>query len=164
MLTKSANQPPLRDAALAADELGPGLYPGEVVVVIDGQDVAVSVASEWLVNGSVGFTAWARPIEPDGRTMTGPADQELEREFCYTASARLAAKHGVQTLSVEMMLVVLGEPPTMVDVPADAGATSVQAPIIDLAEDMRVGVSVRQALAVIDDTSPAPDAGALLGL
>jgi hypothetical protein len=164
MLKKSKNQPDARDEELRADELGPGLYAGEVVLEIDEQDVAVSVASEWLVSGSICFTAWARPIEVDGRTLTGPANQEMEREFSFTATPALVAKHGVQALSVEVMLVVLGEPPTMVDVAVADGEEPVQAPIIALPDDVRLGVSVRQALAVIGDTSPAPSAAALLGL
>lgn len=164
MLTKSGNQPAPRAAELAYGERGPGLYPGEVVVVIDGRDVAVSVSSRWHAEGPVSFKAWARVIDPDGSTSLGPEGQELEKDYCFTASATLVERHKVAALSVEMINLMLEEPPTMVDVAVAEGDAPVQAPMIDLFEDVRLSISIRQALAVIGDTSPVPDAAALLGI
>lgn len=164
MLTKSDSQPPLRDPELPYNELGPGRYPGEVVVVIGGRDVALSASSRWDPKGPLSIKAWARAIEPDGSTALGPEGQEIEKDFIFPADAGMVKRHTVPVLSAEMMNIMAGEPPTMVDVPVAEGAPPVQAPMIYLAEDVRLSVSIREALAVIGDTSPEPDAAALLGL
>lgn len=158
--SKADPQPGARDAALAYEDIGPGLYPDETAVKLDtGELVAVSVRPEWLANGSgVALRGWARWIDADGRTHLCPSGQDVELEFCHTASAVDVAAHGVPALAAEVLKLLLGEEPAEVEI--DDGT----APLIGWSPEVRLNASIRHAITSVAATKTASDAGALLGL
>lgn len=152
------------------DLVAPGLYPDETVVKLDsGETVAVSVQRRPLPQlGMMEFRGWARVIEDDGRTRLDAFGQEIENEYAHVAAVgSIQSAGGVANslsgedqLSREVLLAMLGERPTVVDIlviegavaPADLpeGATADpaqdRAPLLDIADDVRASVSIRSAL------------------
>jgi hypothetical protein len=123
--SKSSRKLPPRDAALAYEDVGPGLYQDETVVEIGtGETVAVSVERRWLPNnGGIAFMAWARLIEDDGSTRRTGNRAEVETVLPYSCTPHDLEAFGVEALAREGLLAVLGEAPTMVPIapaPADA--------------------------------------------
>ena len=116
---------PLRDKALAYEDVGPGLYEDETVLrLATGELVAVSVERAWLANNAgVVFRAWARLIEDNGTTRRTRDRAEVETVLPYSCTPHELETFGVDALAKEGLLAVLGEAPTMVPVtpaPTDA--------------------------------------------
>lgn len=186
-----------RPLVVPYDEVAPGLYPGETVVELDtGEIIAVSVATKRLANGGgLEFRGWARQIEPDGRTKRDPAGQEMELEFPTSASpAVLAAletdeETAKDRISREVMLMMLGEPPTMRPVHVDPEAPvpevavdaqdfedhpekappgtilnpeATEVPILPLSDEVRSNASIRFALQMARATNAEVDVSPLL--
>lgn len=161
--TKMEPQPGPRAPELDYDDTGPGLYPDESAVVLDdGTMVAVSVMTEWLENGAgASLAACARAIEADGTTRLTSQSQHIESNFRHTADVVSIERHGLPALAKEVLLLVLGEPATMVDEDDGAGGT-MQVPMVAWSVEIRLNASIRQSLTVA--TQPVQDPGALLGL
>lgn len=176
------------------DELGPGLYPGETVYALNtGEQVALSVTTIRMANGGgMEFRGWARVIEQDGRTLLDSAGQELELEFRHPGDAGTLQRLGPDApamISREIMLMMLGEPPMMTDVPVDPDAPKIEvaldasdwerhkekappgtvlkpdeatAPIVPWADDVRLNASIRHAIDLASKATPLVDVAALM--
>jgi hypothetical protein len=168
--SKMAVQPGARAADLLPDEIGPGLYPGEVALQFGAaQFAAVGVDPKWErdtggVAGGVTITARARYIKADGTTKLTGHDEPLEVEWRARFSVEDVKAFGVKALAKEVALVVLGEPPQLMrDVPIEGGGVE-QHPVLNVSDSLRANVSLREAVLVSKDTAAAPDTGAILGL
>lgn len=165
------------------DTIQPGLYPDETVAQLEsGERVAVSVQRKPLDHGMMEFRGWARLIEADGRTKIDAFGRPIENEFAHTATVSFidaAARapnqlSGEQQLSREILLALLGEPLTEVEIDVDPDAPPVDAPagtvlepdkakgpILALAQGVLDNVSIRAAIRLAG-TEPEGDAAALL--
>lgn len=173
-----SDPPPQRDAAAMStdpgpdgvapyDFVGPGLYTGETVVQLDtGELIALSVARKRRPNGGgMDFRGWARVIEEDGSTKLDPAGQEMELEFPHGADAGTMQSIGDDAeavISREIMLMMIGAPATMRDVPVEEGQDPERAPIVGWAEDVRLNTSIRYAIDMAAKTTAEVDVAALL--
>lgn len=165
--TKLAEQPGPRAGDLEGTDLGPGLFPNETALRLEtGHYVAVSVATRWLEGGhGVAFTACARWITGEGETRTGPEGQHVKVEFSHHAAAETVPEvYTVEQIARELLLAVLGEPPTMVDLSVAEGEAPQQQPLIPLSEQVRAAASIRNAITAATATAAAADPGALLGV
>ena len=178
--TKVKKQPPPRADSLAYDDRGPGLWPGEVRISLDdGELVAVAVKPTWLANNAgAEIYACARIVEADGSTKLSEDGEHVEVEFRDKRPMSEIEQFGIEAVCREFVLLVLGEPATVVDRPnppeaiaaAEAAGESAipptfRAPIIPWAEDLRRNASVRYARDVVRAMNGrASDAAALLGL
>jgi hypothetical protein len=180
------------------DTVAPGLYPDEKVYLLDtGEKIALSVSTARKPNGGgMDFTGWARVIEDDGRTMLDKADAEMELEFRWSCDAgtfeRLDEEASPAEVKVgrEIMLMMLGEPPTMAPIAGgdpDAPPTEVaadmadwernphkappgtvlspgatEAPLIGWATELKLNASIRHALKLFERSAPEVDVATLL--
>jgi hypothetical protein len=158
-------QPEPRDEKLAYGERGPGLYPGETAVIVDGERVAVSASSHRLENGGgASLKAWARWIKPDGETKVDHNDFEVENDFIHNVPAVVLDKYGMDKLVKEMLLAVLGEPLTMVDLEVADGEEPQQQPMIPWPDEVLLNVSIRNGITNAKAALPEHDAAKLLDL
>lgn len=155
-------QPQQRDSGLAIGDVAPGIFPGETAVQLDdGSLVAVAVDTSWLANGGgVAIRATARCIAADGSSLACPHGQQLVTAHTYSADAGLVALYGAPALAREVLLLVLGEAPTIVEKgpPGDVHAE----PMIAWGDDVRLNASIRHALACAAAVPAASDSSALL--
>lgn len=159
-------QPGAREAGLPDDEAAPGLYPGEVALRLSGGPlVALSVEHPWLETGEgLSIRACARWIARDGRTRLTALGQHVETNASWTASNVDVAAWGKAPLVREVALLALGEPPQLMrEVPEAEGPPSGR-PVVDVAEDVRLSWSIRNAVKLVGGAAPAADVAALLGL
>lgn len=149
-------QPPLRDVNLAWEDIGPGLYDdGEVLVSIDTNYAAVSVKTQWLDNGSgAAFTATARWCDNTGQTQVCSNGCQVETVFTHTADPSTIATYTVSALAKDMLLLVLGENPITL--------TGEGTPVINLSEEVKLNISVRHAISIVEATSSLGDSLSLL--
>jgi hypothetical protein len=184
---KATSQPPLRDPEWSIpgtpqyEELAPGLYPDEVAVKLDdGTLVAISVAEEWMENNSgVHLQSWARWIKPDGETQTSPDGKQIESRCSASIGPAQLQINSIDEFRKEMLLAVLGEPPTLRDVPVDPNAIAVskpedptfqhlpqndKIPILPISEEGRLNSSIRHVVETIKQIREVPDPAQLLGL
>lgn len=163
---KKAEQPPLRAEGLDEDEVGPGLYPGEVAIEIGASKyVAVSVEPKWSENGEgVRVRAWARYIYADGRTKLTAHGQHLETAFTAGFTLEEVKAYTVKALAKEVALLMLGEPPALMRAVPQADGTTEQKPVLDVSDTVRLNVSLREAVLAAKDTAPTPDTAAILGV
>lgn len=167
------------------DQVAPGLYPDETAVRLDsGELVAISVAAGRQANGGgMVYLGWVRAIAEDGQTLRDGAGQELELEFRHPMDAGVLSaletptERGDDRVKREIMLMMLGEPPTMRPIPVDPAVAANPpavpdghfqdpaagfAPVIDWAADVRLNASIRHAIALADSARAEPDVAALL--
>lgn len=140
--TKINPQPAARASTLAANEIGPGLYPNEVAVTLDtGQDVAVYVdATPTDNNAGIIFYASARAIAADGTTLLH-GNIQMVTECQHASSQAEVTQYGASALAQCMALAVLGEPiPTTT---INSGGTQVTQPIIPWDANFLANVSIR---------------------
>jgi hypothetical protein len=158
-------QPAARAAELEDDAVGPGLYAGEIAVQLAGGDLAaVSVTAERLANGGgVALTARARAIEADGSTRLCAQDKPIETAAAHKADVTAVTRDGVDVLSREMLLLVLGEPETLVERTNPDDQTSFEAPLIGISEEAKLNASIAHAIEVAEACAAASDPAALLG-
>lgn len=142
---KPAKSPPLRSAALAYGENGPGIYPDETVVKLDtGELAAVSVERAWLPNGAgIGFRAYARWINADGSSKTSPGGELVESVMHYTADMAMLQKYAADDVARDMALLALGEEPLL---KLENGS-----PVIHLEDADKLSVSVRSHIKAATD-------------
>lgn len=158
--------PKPRDTKLGDDERAPGLYPGELALKLDdGTLVAASVDQTWLANGAgVNFKACARWIDADGATHLCEQGQHVETLASHSATVEEVTAYGIETLALEALLLVLGEPARLMkDVPEEGGGSS-QRPVFDVPDETRASVDVRKAAAIVAATPAQADIGALVAL
>lgn len=159
-------QPGARDASLAWEDLGPGLYGDETALKLDdGTLVAVSVEPKWLENGGgVVFTGWCRWIDADGQTHLCGHGQQVETAFTHNADAAQIQEHGVQFIAKEMIHLLLGEALTTVEV-TNEGGKLVDHPVTNWNGDIVLNASIRHAIKSVEATGPnSIDAANILGL
>lgn len=179
------------------NEIAPGLYPDETVYRLDtGEDVALSVSTKRIATGGgMEFQGWARVIEPDGRTMRDKAGEEMELHSIHPVDAATFERldepdaPAEAKISREVMLLMLGEDPTMVDVHVDPDALvpeialddadwkrnphkappgtvlnpgESRAPMIGWADEVRLNASIRHALKLFRRAQPEVDVAAVL--
>lgn len=164
---KAATQPAPRPAGASPTDLSvAGLFPGEVAVRLDTQQlVGVNVIRKRTGNGTgVHIRAIARWITGTGVQRLEADGDPVKAEASYHASMPEIERHTLAALSKEVALVALGEPPTMVDVPVDAGQPAVQTPMIPVADEVRLNSSIRKAIALATEAVGAADTNAILGL
>lgn len=129
---------PDEDTPAPYDQIAPGLYPDELAVRLNtGELVAVSVERRRLKNGAgMEFRTWARHIEEDGRTKLDPHGEEMELETTFSASHDFIHRRGSgdedgeEVIARELMNLMLGEEPTVVPIPVDP-----EAPTVEVATD-----------------------------
>lgn len=140
------NTIPLRDEALAWDELGPGRYPGEVAVKLATNElVAVSVVPQWLENGAgVSLDGNARWIQPDGTTKLSPDGKHVEANLITTVTAADVAEFGLEPLAKDVALLIVGQDAKVMRT-ADAANDVPARPVIALAEAEKNSVSIKTA-------------------
>lgn len=167
-------QPPARSAELEADEIGPGLYPGEIAVDLgDGYLAAAAVEVERLRNGEgVVLTARARAIEADGTSMPCARLDEIATAMTHRASVAELERDGIDALAREALLIVLGEPPTMVtrdnppppdpQDPPEGWTEEYEAELLPISDLARQQASIRHAIEVAEAILAASDPAALL--
>lgn len=141
---------PLRDPALEWDQLGPGRYPGEVVVELaSGEKIAVSVDPKWLENGAgVSLDGNARWIEGDGRTKLSAEGAHVESNLMATASLGDVREFGLKPLARDIALILAGEEPRLLR-PANAALSVAARPVFALDHHTRAGVSIKNAADVV---------------
>lgn len=125
-----------RDASLAWGDPGPGLHADESVLELEGgQLVAVSVETKWPENNSgLALHGWARLIQADGASKTDPEGKVIETSISVNCDQQLVDAHGAKKLAKEVLLAVLGEPPTMVNLKNDPKAPPPPAIATDAAD------------------------------
>ncbi len=189
---------PEADFYVPYDEVGPGLYPDETVYLLDtGEMVAISARSKRDPSGGgMRFRGWARVINDDGSTMLDKHGAEMELSHSFPVDAGLfeylddPAGSAKGKIGREVALLMLGEPPTMVPIPAgdpEAPPTEVaesfddwernpkkappgtvlnpdalEAPLVGWSEELRRNVSIRAALRMFTASAPEIDVAALL--
>lgn len=124
---------PKRDEALLArpnpfndhivdpyDLPAPGLYPDERLLQLDADDfVAVSVETFFKANGEgVMLIGVARWIEEDGTTKLTPDGKHIERSYNFGFNQDWLDAYGANKLASEIIQLMLGEAPTIVQLPA----------------------------------------------
>lgn len=166
MYTILKKQLPLRDTTLDYDTVAPGLYEGETAVQLDtGERVAVAVSSRWLQNGAgVSFKGWGRQITEDGSTMIGPEGQEIATQFVHSESPVTVDKFGLDAISKETLMAILGEMPTIVEWPSAPGEDVVKMPMVNWSEELKLNVNIRVAIAHAKQTNPLHDVTSLLAI
>lgn len=137
-----------------AKERPSGLAASEAAVVLGGGEMAaVSVSTRWLGNGGgVVFVAAARWIDPDGATYLCPNGQEIRTEATHNADPHSVRKFGVDAISRELLLAVLGEGPTFVERAGESGAF--EAPMLMHGDEWRMNASIRHAIDTASATAP----------
>lgn len=157
------------------DTAAPGLYPNEIAVELDtGEFIAVEVETPWLGNNmGIELHAFARLIEPDGTTKLTPKGQHVEVEIRHNVESPKVERFGREALAKEMLLLVLGEPLTVVeyvnppiaeeDKPIGWTETF-EAPMIPWSPEFCLNASIRSALAASASDADELDPGALLDL
>lgn len=164
--TKLDPQPAQR--AADAQPVAPGLWPNEVTVNLPdiNADAAVGVEIRWLGNNEgAEFHAWARAITLDGTTTLSPHGDQVVTETRHVCSPAQLAQFGAAALSKEHVLLVLGEPPTMVDVTGpdgNGGTQTTSEPMIAWGDDLRANCSIRHALAAVASAGDVTDLASLL--
>lgn len=149
------------------NEIAPGLYPGETAYTLDnGEVVAISAEPKWEQNGAgVTLYAWGRWIEADGSTKLAADGTDVETAFTYGFSPTDLETYGLQALTKDALLVILGEEPILKRQPLiDANApvpvvpdhtekdtvkfnpTQSEIPVLNLPPDVKLGASVRLAI------------------
>lgn len=108
-------QPPQRDPSLPYEQVGDGLYSDETLVKLDtGEFVAVSVRADRIpTSGGTLVTAWARWCDENGKTILDPAGEEVENEHRHNFSPQDIERDGLDELSKQVVLAVLGEANTL---------------------------------------------------
>jgi hypothetical protein len=146
-----------------AKERPEGLAAGEAAVVLaGGETAAVSVSSRWLENGGgVAFVAGARWIDPDGVTRLCPNGQQIRVEATHSADPHSVREFGVDAISRELLLAVLGEDPTLIERMGEGGAF--EAPMLMHGEEWRMNASIRHAIDTASATAPRHAAALLFG-
>jgi hypothetical protein len=131
-----------------------GLAADEAAAMLDGGHlVAVAVSSRWLSNNAgILIVARARWIDEDGAPRSCPHGQEIVTEAAHSADAASVQAHGVAALCREMMLAVLGEPPTLVQRQGEDGAF--EAPMLLHSPEWRLNASIRHAIDTASATAP----------
>lgn len=166
---------PMRDPLLPYEQVAPGLYEGEYVADVDGIGlVAVSVARKREPNGSgMVFRGWARIIKLSGETVLDPDGQEMELEFPFTADPGFVdgktvkneegdvITKGEDVITRELIRLMLGEPPTMVDVPVEEGEDPVQVSLLHLDPTVLLNISIKHAKELAASADPLVDLGSL---
>lgn len=185
------------EAIIPYDLVAPGLYPDETVFQLDsGEEIAISVSTARMPNGGgMSFRGWARVITGDGSTLLDAAGEEMELEFVHivtpTAFAALdvAGDPAEGKIAKEIVLLMLGEAPTMVPIENDPDAVpmevalddadhaahpekaapgtvldhnATEAPMIGWSEEIRMNASIRHALELFARAQPEVDVAALL--
>lgn len=182
-------QPPLRDEEMLDkaypeggtpddapyNQVAPGLYPNEkAFVTAQGDIVAIAVESRWLPNNEgVVFNAWGRLINADGSTkLAGDGDDHIETEVSASMTAVEYDRWGQDALAREMLLVILGEPETIVERPnppppdinnpPEGWTETFEAPLIGFSHDYRLNASIQHAMKVAQEASQPFDPAALI--
>lgn len=189
---------PEADFYIPYNEVAPGLYEDETVYTLDtGESIALSCRGKRDPLGAgMRFRGWARVIEADGSTMRDKHGAEMELSFSWPCEPAMfdyiddPVGSGEGKIGREIMLLMLGEEPTMVPIkggdpdapPAevaedsgdwerhphkappgtvlDPGAT--EAPLIGWSLEMRKNASIRFALKMFQRSSPQFNVGDLL--
>lgn len=157
------------------DQPAPGLYPDEIAVVLDtGELVAVSVSSPWLGNnGGIELRGWARLIGEDGQTVCTPSGLHIELEISHNVESPKVNRFSRDTLAKEMLLLLLGEPATIVEYDnpplpeeerPEGWTPTFEAPMIPWSDDFRLESSIQHAMACAAAGADELDPGALLDL
>jgi hypothetical protein len=144
-----------------------GLADGEVAILLDARDlVAVSASARWLANnGGLHIEARARWIEETGITRLCAHGQEVVTTASHNTGVAEAHRYGVATLTREALLLILGEPPSLMKcVPENGGGLS-ERPVLDVHDDVRTNCSIQHAISLIKQVYPSnTDVSTLLGL
>ena len=154
--------------AADAPPIAPGLWPNEVAVNLPdvNADAAVFVEIRWLDNNEgAEFYASARAIAADGTTQLSPHGDQVVTEYRHVCSPTQVATYGASALSKEHVLLMLGEPPTMVDVTGpdgNGGTVTTSEPMIAWSTDVRANSSIRHALAMVASAGDVTDLASLL--
>lgn len=179
------------------DQVAPGLYPDEHIAELDsGEWIAISVSTSRMKSGGgMEFLGWARVINEDGSTKIDKSGEEMELQCNHpvTAAALQILETDEETAQArvtrEIMLMMLGEPPTLrpIHVDPEAPVTEVavdladwernpkkappgtvlvpdatEAPVIGWSPDVRLNHSIRHAIQLADRAEPEVDVGALM--
>lgn len=157
-------QPPLRDASLAYDAIGPGLYDdGEVLVQIGTDYCAISVDIEWLDNGAgTVFKSIARWCAADGSTLTCPKGAHVESGFSHTALPSDVNTFGVQAIAKDVMLMTLGEQPLLERTYTNADGTTGTQLMFNYTDDFKANVSITQQISNVQAITNMADAKTIL--
>lgn len=136
-----------RDAALAFDEIAPGLYEGEIAVKVTGRDkVAVSVAPTWLENGAgVWLDGNARWIDASGKTRLSPDGKHVESNVAVTASMADVEEFGIDALARDVAIMLLGEGDRVMRA-ADPANDVPARPVFMVEENALSGASIKKAI------------------
>lgn len=165
---RAPTQPPLRSPPNAPETVAAvaGLFPGEVAVRLETLHlIGVRFHRKRLGTGAgVLIEAVARWITGTGAQRTEADGDPIMVAFPYSASMAEIEKHGLPALTKEVGLIVLGELPTMVDVPVAEGEPAVQAPMIPVSDEVRLNASIRKAIALAADSAVTADSGTILGV
>ncbi|HEX6992239.1 MAG TPA: hypothetical protein VF151_10140 [Gemmatimonadales bacterium] len=160
--TQLSPQPALRDPS--ATGIAPGLYPNEVAVNLTdiNKDAAVFVEIRWLPNNQgAEFYASARYINADGSTCMCAFNEEIVTEVRHVCDPATIQTYGVPALSKEHVLLMLGEPATMVTI-TNPDNTTYQAPMIPWPDDFRANCSIRHAIAIAASAGEVTNLGSIL--
>ena len=151
----ATKQPPKRDPNLDWEDVGPGLYDDEEVLVeIDDFTATVSYTTEWLENGGgVSIKATARWCDADGRTILTDEGQHVETFSQFTAGPGFVQDFGVEALVKEVLLSLMGEPPEL---------TVEQGPIVSFSPEARLNMSVKNAVETVKKTKASRNPKAIL--
>ncbi|GGD64531.1 hypothetical protein GRI62_11915 [Erythrobacter arachoides] len=145
MFTQTNLTLPARDADLADDEIGAGLYVDETLVELDTGDlVAMSVKPHREPNtGGLVVCAWARAVHADGSTICDNAGEIVENEYRATFTAGDVADYGVSHLTRQVLLLMLGEP-----LDDDVDENGISTGPLKVSQDVATSVSIRNDLMV----------------
>jgi hypothetical protein len=151
----ASKQPPKRDPKLHYDDVAPGLYDDdEVLVELGTLTATVSYTTEWLENGAgVSIKGVARWCKADGTTILTEDGQHVESYAQYTVNPVLVRDHGVEALAKEVLLALMGEPPQL---------KVEQGPIVAFSEEARLNMSIRNAADTVQKTKSARAPRAIL--
>ena len=147
-----------RASSLAYEDLGPGLYPDETLYRLDTGDlVAASIRTDRhaQTNGMI-FKAWVRVVDETGQTRVDSADNELEIEHHHAVDPGTLAQRSQTEVARDLLRLMLGEDPATHDVDGE------QVPWMQLSDDVRASISVRQALAVANGDGGSLDVSDIL--
>ena len=121
------------------------VLPGEMAVELDSGDLVAAWCERKRVDAGLCYHARARAIDEDGVTLVDARGRLVQTEFKHSISVDKVAEKGDENVTRDILMLVLGEPVTVINWP----------------EQARRDASIRVAIAAAAVTGTA-DAGAVL--
>ena len=138
-----------RNVSLAYNDVGPGMYPDESVIMKNNQLLALSVVPKWLDNNAgVSCIGFARHINADGSTKLTDHNSHVETSLSFTADLNTVERLGIPAIAKEILLALLGEPLTKQTI------NNEEHDIIMWSDEVKLNANIINAITITSQTGP----------